>query len=212
MEGTYPLPEAQRDRFMARMSMGYPDPGHETEMLLARGGSDPLTAVVPVASRRSVVQARQAVAGLLAALARQQQASSTGRGRLAARYPARYVVELTRATRRDPDLALGASPRAGLALLALARARAAMAGRGFVTPDDVAQMAPAALAHRLVPAGRHASATQARLACAQVLARLRRDLGRVRRDLAQAVSPRRRRLAVLVPASLLPGSVRSLRL
>ncbi|WP_235954042.1 hypothetical protein [Actinomyces faecalis] len=164
-------------------------------MLLARGGSDPLTAVVPVASRRSVVQARQAVAGL-----RTEPVV------------ARYVVELTRATRRDPDLALGASPRAGLALLALARARAAMAGRGFVTPDDVAQMAPAALAHRLVPAGRHASATQARLACAQVLARLRRDLGRVRRDLAQAVSPRRRRLAVLVPASLLPGSVRSLRL
>ena len=155
MEGTYRLPEAQRDRFMTRLTMGYPEPEEEAAMLLARGGADPLDALRPVATQDEAQRARRTVAGLHVDPA-----------------VARYAVELVAATRRDPALLLGASPRAGLQLLAHARARAAMDGRGFVSPDDVARAAPAVLTHRLIPAERHVSPARTHEAAAQALARV----------------------------------------
>ena len=153
MEGTFRLPEAQRDRFMTRLAIGYPEPDAESAMLLARSATDPTDALVPVATADDAVRARRAVAGLHVAPA-----------------VAAYVVALVAATRADPDLVLGASPRAGLHLLAMARAGAAMAGRDYGSPDDVALAAPGVLTHRLVPAGRQASAVEAAAVAARVLA------------------------------------------
>ena len=153
MEGTFRLPEAQRDRFMTRLAIGYPEPDAESAMLLARSATDPTDALVPVATADDAVRARRAVAGLHVAPA-----------------VAAYVVALVAATRADPDLVLGATPRAGLHLLAMARAGAAMAGRDYVSPDDVALAAPGVLTHRLVPAGRQASAVEAAAVAARVLA------------------------------------------
>ena len=153
MEGTFRLPEAQRDRFMTRLSIGYPDSKAESAMLLARSGADPVDSLVPVAVADDVIRARRTVAGLYVDPA-----------------VAAYVVALVSATRTDPNLALGASPRAGLHLLAMARAGAAMAGRTYVSPDDVALAAPGVLTHRLVPAGRQASAAEAAAVAARVLA------------------------------------------
>jgi MoxR-like ATPase len=133
MEGTYPLPEAQRDRFTARVSMGYPDRDAELAMLDERATSDPLTQLTPVTDAAHV---RAMVAAV---------------GRLHVAEPLRrYVVSLVEATRRSPDLRLGASPRAGLQLLRAARAAAALAGRDHVLPDDVQAMAVPVLAHRLL--------------------------------------------------------------
>ncbi|MCZ2812962.1 MULTISPECIES: AAA family ATPase [unclassified Modestobacter] len=133
MEGTYPLPEAQRDRFTARVSMGYPDRDAELAMLGERATVDPLTALTPVVDAAHV---RTLVAAV---------------GRLHVAEPLRqYVVSLVEATRRSPDLRLGASPRAGLQLLRAARATAALAGRDHVLPDDVQAMAVPVLAHRLL--------------------------------------------------------------
>ena len=123
-------------------------------MLLARAGADPVDALVPVAVADDVIRARRAVAGLHVAPA-----------------VAAYVVALVSATRADPNLALGASPRAGLHLLAMARAGAAMAGRTYVSPDDVALAAPGVLTHRLVPAGRQPSDAAASEVAARALAR-----------------------------------------
>jgi MoxR-like ATPase len=133
MEGTYPLPEAQRDRFTARISMGYPDRDAELAMLDERATADPLTSLSPVADAALV----RALVGAV--------------GRLHVAEPLRrYVVSLVEATRRSPDLRLGASPRAGLQLLRAARAAAALAGRDHVLPDDVQAMAVPVLAHRLL--------------------------------------------------------------
>ena len=133
MEGTYPLPEAQRDRFTARVSMGYPDRDAELAMLDERATTDPLTALKPVLDAA-------AVRALVAAV-----------GKLHVAEPLRrYVVSLVEATRRSADLRLGASPRAGLQLLRAARAAAALAGRDHVLPDDVQAMAVPVLAHRLL--------------------------------------------------------------
>jgi MoxR-like ATPase len=133
MEGTYPLPEAQRDRFTARISMGYPDREAELAMLDERATVDPLTQLAPVTDAAHV---RELVAAV---------------GRLHVAEPLRgYVVSLVEATRRSPDLRLGASPRAGLQLLRAARAAAALAGRDHVLPDDVQAMAVPVLAHRLL--------------------------------------------------------------
>ncbi|MGY1712163.1 AAA family ATPase [Geodermatophilus sp. SYSU D00758] len=134
MEGTYPLPEAQRDRFTARVSMGYPDREAELAMLddLTTTG-DPLAALTPVADAATV---RELVAGV---------------GRVhVSEAVRRYVVALVEATRRAPELRLGASPRAGLQLLRTARASAALSGRDHVLPDDVQAMAVPVLAHRLL--------------------------------------------------------------
>ncbi|PWI43417.1 MoxR family ATPase [Streptomyces sp. ICBB 8177] len=134
MEGTYPLPEAQRDRFMARVSIGYPSQEAELRMLDVHGGPDPLDDLEPVAHAHDIEKLVEAVRTVhVAAPVR------------------RYAVELVDATRRHPDLRLGASPRATLHLVRAARAAAALDGRDFVLPDDVQTLAPAVLAHRLLP-------------------------------------------------------------
>jgi MoxR-like ATPase len=137
MEGTYPLPEAQRDRFMARIAMGYPSVDAEREMLSSRGNRDPLSVLRPIVDAETLTAITHAVRAVH--VAPDVEA---------------YVVELVRSTRSHPDLLLGASPRATLHLASAARARAALEGRGFVTPDDVAALAPIVLAHRLVPLAR----------------------------------------------------------
>ncbi|WFR66926.1 MoxR family ATPase [Curtobacterium flaccumfaciens] len=137
MEGTYPLPEAQRDRFMARLTMGYPSADAERQMLMNRGAGDPLAhlrAIVDVDTLRDLVQSVRTVH-----VAPDVEA---------------YIVAIVRATRTHPDIVLGASPRATLHLAQAARAHAALLGRPFVTPDDVATLAPVILAHRLVPVAR----------------------------------------------------------
>ncbi|WP_335931652.1 AAA family ATPase [Streptomyces sp. PTD5-9] len=134
MEGTYPLPEAQRDRFMARVSMGYPSVDAELRMLDTHGGTSPLDGLRPVAHAHEIAKLIEAV--------RTVHVSDPVR---------RYAVELVAATRDHPDLGLGASPRATLHLLRAARASAALAGRDYCLPDDVQSLAVAVLAHRLLP-------------------------------------------------------------
>jgi MoxR-like ATPase len=134
MEGTYPLPEAQRDRFMARLSMGYPSPAAEVEMLERHGSRDPLLALAPVVDADTV---RRLIA--------------TARTVYAAEPIKEYVVALVRATRSTPELRLGASPRSALHLLRAAKAHAAMQGRPHVLPDDVQSLVVPVLAHRLLP-------------------------------------------------------------
>jgi len=141
MEGTYPLPEAQRDRFMAQVAVGYPTATNEMAMLDNRDGADPLDAVRPVTDVASLAKLIAIVRRVFAAPAIKQ-----------------YVVDLVGATRSEPGLRLGASPRASLHLLAAARARAAMSGRNHVLPDDVKALAPTVLAHRTM------LSTEARLA------------------------------------------------
>ncbi len=136
MEGTYPLPEAQRDRFMARISMGYPATRAELEMLDVHGGASPLDRMQPVTDAATVQTMVEAVRQVHAAPAVKQ-----------------YIVDLAHATRTSPALRLGASPRATLHLLRAARAHAALAGRDHVLPDDVQQVAVPVLAHRLIPTG-----------------------------------------------------------
>ncbi|WP_328912907.1 MULTISPECIES: AAA family ATPase [unclassified Streptomyces] len=134
MEGTYPLPEAQRDRFTARVSIGYPSPEAELQMLDVHGGVSPLDDLQPVAHAHEIVKLIEAV--------RQVHVADPVR---------RYAVTLVGATRNHPDLRLGASPRATLHLVRAARASAALDGRDYVLPDDVQSLAPAVLAHRLLP-------------------------------------------------------------
>ncbi|MQY15262.1 hypothetical protein SRB5_54410 [Streptomyces sp. RB5] len=134
MEGTYALPEAQRDRFMARLSIGYPSAEAELEMLDVHGGISPLTDLQPVAHAHDIQKLIDAV--------RTVHVSDAVR---------RYAVDLVTATRSHPELRLGASPRATLHLLRAAKATAALAGREFALPDDVQALAVAVLAHRLLP-------------------------------------------------------------
>jgi MoxR-like ATPase len=133
MEGTYPLPEAQRDRFMARVSMGYPSSSSELAMLSNHGSHSPLEDVEPVASAADVRR--------LIATTREVWVSDAVK---------QYVVDLANATRAHADLRLGASPRATLHLLRAARAQAALEGRDHVLPDDVQSLAVQVLAHRLL--------------------------------------------------------------
>jgi MoxR-like ATPase len=134
LEGTYPLPEAQLDRFLMRVSVGYPNADDEVEILARRRRRrDDAVSVAPVISREQLV-------AMQASLEDVHVAGVTER----------YIVELVQATRSDPRVALGASPRGTLALLKLARAVAAIERRDFVLPDDVKGMAVAALAHRLI--------------------------------------------------------------
>ena len=132
-EGTYPLPEAQVDRFMVRLSLGYPDAAGEAGMLAAHESGD------RVASLETVADAAE----LLGA----QDAATRVRASEALRY---YIVALLAHTRDDLRVELGASPRAGLLLLRAAKARALLAGRDHALPDDVQQMVGAVLAHRIV--------------------------------------------------------------
>jgi MoxR-like ATPase len=150
MEGTYPLPEAQRDRFTARISMGYPSAESELAMLDAHGSSSPLEALQPVAQAEDMRE-------LIAAVRKVHVADVLKQ----------YVISLVTATRSTPELRLGASPRATLHLLRASRARAALDGRDFVIPDDVQALALPVLAHRLLPS---ADALVARQLPEQVLA------------------------------------------
>ncbi|WP_372406932.1 AAA family ATPase [Streptomyces luteireticuli] len=134
MEGTYPLPEAQRDRFMARVSMGYPSPEAELRMLDVHGAASPLDDLQPAAHAHDVVKLVEAV--------REVHVAEPVR---------RYAVEVVSATRGHPELGLGASPRATLHLLRAAKAAAALAGREYALPDDVQSLAVPVLAHRLLP-------------------------------------------------------------
>ncbi len=152
-DGTYRLPAAQLDRFLARVSLGYPTA--EQEVALLRGGPEPTGAVV--CSPAELLAAQQATASVYAADALLD-----------------YLVGVLGATRAHPLAEVGASPRAGLQLLAAARAHAALAGRGFVVPDDVQVLAQPVLAHRIRPvttATADASAQVVADAIAQVPAR-----------------------------------------
>jgi MoxR-like ATPase len=133
-EGTYPLPEAQLDRFLMRISMGYPEREDESEMLLRRAARrvDDV-ALAPIVDRATLLELQAAVEEVYVA------ESLTN-----------YMVDLVRATRASPQVQVGASPRGTLALLKLSRARAALEMRDFVTPEDVKAVAVVALAHRLI--------------------------------------------------------------
>jgi MoxR-like ATPase len=133
MEGTYPLPEAQRDRFTARISMGYPDRGAEIAMLNEHAAVDPLESLQPVSDAgevRALINAVRAVHVAEAVKA--------------------YAVDLAEATRRAPEFRLGASPRATLQLLRAAKAWAAIDGRDYVIPDDVQRLLVDVVAHRVL--------------------------------------------------------------
>ncbi|WP_405016998.1 AAA family ATPase [Kitasatospora sp. NBC_00070] len=133
MEGTYPLPEAQRDRFMARISIGYPSAEAELAMLDIHGGANPLDDITPVAHAHDILK--------LVEVVRTVHVADTVR---------RYAVELVGATRHHQELRLGASPRATLHLVRAARAAAALDGREYVLPDDIQALAVPVLAHRLI--------------------------------------------------------------
>ncbi len=132
-EGTYPLPEAQLDRFMVRVSLGYPSAEQEAEMLSAHASGDRVLDVTPVTSIHEVLLAQQAAIAVHAS-----------------RRLREYIVAVLANTRSDPRAELGASPRAGLMLLKAAKASAVLDGRDHALPDDVKELAPSVLAHRLI--------------------------------------------------------------
>ena len=133
LEGTFPLPEAQLDRFMLRLRMGYPEEADEELMLSRFDTANPLEDIVPVAEGRDIVESQQRVKEVYV-----DPVLSN------------YIVRLTQATRTHEDVELGASPRATLGLYRCSQAFAAIRGRGFVTPDDVKVVAPYALSHRTI--------------------------------------------------------------
>ena len=133
LEGTYPLPEAQRDRFLMRVSIGYPHQDEELQILRTHGGEDRLRGLGAVTDAAAVTQAAVAVREIHVAESVE-----------------RYIIALCRATREHPDVELGASPRAALGLLRTARAAAALSDRDFVVPDDVKALALHVLPHRLI--------------------------------------------------------------
>ena len=133
MEGTYPLPEAQRDRFTARLTVGYPSAAAELDLLGSHGASDPIDDLEPVADAFAIRKLIEVVRAVHVSTEVKQ-----------------YVVDLLGATRTSKDLRLGASPRSGLQLVRAARAAAALQGRDYVVPDDVQALAGPVLAHRLL--------------------------------------------------------------
>jgi MoxR-like ATPase len=138
-EGTFPLPEAQLDRFMLRIHLGYPSTKDELTMLDAQQFKHPIDEIAQVVSAPELMEAQQAVKGMYVdGLVKE------------------YILALVEATRKHPDVYLGASPRGSLALYKTAQARAAIDGRDYVIPDDVKVLADPALAHRLIisPAAR----------------------------------------------------------
>ncbi|UKD59720.1 MoxR family ATPase [Amycolatopsis sp. FU40] len=133
MEGTYALPEAQRDRFTARVSIGYPDQQAELAMVDEHSGHNPLADLTPVSDGETMLRLIETVRGVhIAPEVR------------------RYAVDVVAATRQVPEIRLGASPRATLHLVRAARAQAALSGRDYVVPDDLHTVAAPVLAHRLV--------------------------------------------------------------
>jgi MoxR-like ATPase len=147
-EGTYPLPEAQLDRFTMRLAIGYPPLSDEARMLTEQTVEQPLEALEPVATGDQVMELVEQARGVFV-----EEALN------------RYVVALLRQTRQDERLYVGGSPRAGIALLRVAKARALTAGRDFVEPDDVKAIVEPVLAHRLMlaPEARSAGLTPAEL-------------------------------------------------
>jgi MoxR-like ATPase len=137
MEGTYALPEAQRDRFMARIAMGYPDEESELEMLHGRDTTSPLSQIGAVVSTEQLRSMMATARRVFASVAVKQ-----------------YAVDIARATREDRDLRLGASPRATLQLVRAAKSKAALDGRDFVLPDDIDALVVPVLGHRLLPTSR----------------------------------------------------------
>ena len=138
-EGTFPLPEAQLDRFMVRLRLGYPELEDEIDVLERQQFRHPVMDLEKVASEKELMEAQEAVKSVFVAPAVK-----------------RYIVELTRQTRQHSEVYLGASPRGSLALFRTGQARAAMLGRDFVLPDDIKVLAKPALAHRVIlgPAAR----------------------------------------------------------
>ncbi len=135
-QGTFPLPEAQLDRFFMKLSMGYPSKEAEEAMLGRFQQENPLDSLQPAATKEEVVEAREAI--------KQVRVSDTTRG---------YIVDLARASRTFDSVRLGLSPRGALALMRGAQVRAAFDGRDFVTPDDVKNIAPYIMAHRILVRG-----------------------------------------------------------
>jgi MoxR-like ATPase len=133
LEGTFPLPEAQLDRFLLRLSLGYPSTQEEEAILLRFGAADPLVGLQAVTSPEEILTAQQVRRGIRVEASVRQ-----------------YIIAIAGATRRHAEIALGASPRASLGIFQAAQAWAAIAGRDFVLPDDVKRMAPAVLIHRLM--------------------------------------------------------------
>jgi MoxR-like ATPase len=132
-EGTFPLPEAQLDRFMLRISLGYPSSEDETVMLDRQQYSHPVTRIEQVVSAEELIQAQKQIReAFLNDLVKE------------------YIVRLVNATRKHPDVYLGASPRGSIALYRTGQARAAILGRDYVIPDDIKALAQVTLAHRLI--------------------------------------------------------------
>ncbi|MGQ0550265.1 MAG: AAA family ATPase [Armatimonadota bacterium] len=134
--GTYPLPEGQLDRFALATSLGYPPPDAERAMLAGQSGQHPIDTVTPVLAPRDLLTLQETAAEIFTSTAIRE-----------------YVLALVAATRSHPAVALGCSPRGGLALLRAAQAAALLAGRGFVTPDDVKTLASPIMAHRMLMRG-----------------------------------------------------------
>jgi MoxR-like ATPase len=133
MEGTYPLPEAQRDRFGLRLDMGYPSAQAEAAMLDHHGESEPLERLLPVTDAETVNRCIAAIRRVFVHRAVKD-----------------YLVAIVARTRDLPDVRLGASPRASLQLMRAAKAQAAIDGRNYVTPDDIQALAAPTLAHRVM--------------------------------------------------------------
>ena len=138
-EGTFPLPEAQLDRFLLRIQMGYPQPQDELAILASQQYQHPINNLQQVVTLKELLSAQQLIKDIYIAKEVQQ-----------------YIVNLISASRRHPDVYLGSSPRGSLALFRTSQARAAMSGRDFVIPDDVKALAEVSLAHRIIvgPAAR----------------------------------------------------------
>jgi MoxR-like ATPase len=139
-EGTYPLPEAQLDRFMMRLGIGYPSPDIEAEILATHGVRSTLGDIGPVSDAMTV---REMIVD-----AREIHVSENVR---------RYIVDLVEATRRHPDVYLGASPRGSLGLQVMSQARAAVSGRDYVIPDDIKRLVTPIFAHRIVVNSRYST-------------------------------------------------------
>jgi MoxR-like ATPase len=133
LEGTFPLPEAQLDRFLIRLRIGYPNEAQEEEMLVRFNGANPLMDMQPVADGPEIVELQRMV--------QQVHVSPVLRN---------YIVKLVQATREHPDVELGASPRATMGLYRCSQAVAAIQGRDFVGPDDIKLLAPYTLPHRVI--------------------------------------------------------------
>ncbi len=138
-EGTFPLPEAQLDRFLLRVRLGYPEPMDEIKVLERQQFLHPIESLEQAVSEEEVLEAQEEVKKVFVAPAVKE-----------------YMVDITRRTREFPEVYLGASPRGSLTLFRTSQARAAISGRGFVLPDDVKALAEAALCHRVIlgPAAR----------------------------------------------------------